>query len=167
MNLRELNQLTPSPLKQTLGNCCGATAWIEGMVAAFPFTTKKELFQKAEEVWNSLPEKDWMEAFEHHPKIGDLSSLQKKFASTAQWAAGEQAAVHQTSEEVLQSLAEGNAKYEATFGYIFIVCATGKSAEEMLRLLQSRLPNDPKDEIKIAAAEQAKITKIRLEKLFQ
>ncbi len=166
MILTGLNQLPPAQLKEALGKCCGASAWVNELAAAFPFNTHDELIKKAEEVWNALPEKDWLEAFKYHPKIGDLSSLQKKFASTAKWASNEQAAVHQTSKEVLQLLAEGNAEYEAKFGYIFIVCATGKSAEEMLQLLQSRLSNHREDEIKIAAAEQARITKLRLEKLF-
>jgi 2-oxo-4-hydroxy-4-carboxy-5-ureidoimidazoline decarboxylase len=107
-----------------------------------------------------------LEAFLHHPKIGSLDALAAKFANTAQWASGEQASVQSASKAVLQALADGNTAYEQKFGYIFIVCATGKSAEEMLALLQARLPNPPKTEIGIAMAEQMKITLIRLEKLL-
>jgi 2-oxo-4-hydroxy-4-carboxy-5-ureidoimidazoline decarboxylase len=166
MQLNELNQLSPSQLKEELTKCCGSSAWVEKMVSFFPFTNKEELFQKAEEAWTILSEKDWLEAFDHHPKIGDVNSLKEKFASTAKWASGEQASVHQASQKTIEKLAEGNRQYEAKFGYIFIVCATGKSADEMLEILLSRLSNEPGTEINIAAAEQAKITLIRLEKLL-
>ena len=109
---------------------------------------------------------DWKEAFAHHPKIGDFESLKKKFASTRGWAEQEQSGSQNASMAVLQALALANQTYENRFGYIFIVCATGKSAEEMLKILESRLNHDPKIEIKIAAQEQDKITKIRLEKLI-
>ena len=111
-------------------------------------------------------ETDWREAFTHHPKIGDVDALREKFASTAAWAAGEQGAVRQASEATLQGLKAGNEAYEQHFGYIFIVCATGKSADEMLALLQARLPHSPAEEIHVAMAEQAKITRLRLEKLL-
>ena len=126
----------------------------------------EELLEKAEEIWYECSEDDWKEAFAHHPKIGDVESLTKKFASTAQWASGEQSGVNTATEESITALAEGNHLYEEKFGYIFIVCATGKSAEEMLTLLRDRLKNNPEKEIKIAAAEQNKITKLRLQKLI-
>lgn len=136
------------------------------MAQRFPFQNQAELFAAAEEIWFKLLPNDWLEAFAHHPKIGDLNSLRAKFASTRQWAEGEQARVSTASEEVLRALAEGNAQYENKFGYIFIVCATGKSAEEMLTILQSRLSNEHATELYLAAVEQSKITKIRLEKLL-
>ncbi len=136
------------------------------MAQRFPFQTKEEVFAAAEEVWFKLLPNDWLEAFAHHPKIGDVESLRAKFASTRQWAEGEQAGVSEASEAVLQALAEGNTEYENKFGYIFIVCATGKTAEEMLAILQSRLLNDHAAELQISAIEQSKITKIRLEKLL-
>ena len=124
------------------------------------------MFAVAGEIWTKLTPDDWKEAFSHHPKIGDIKSLRKKFASTADMAEGEQSGVMQTSERTLQALAEGNNLYEAKFGYIFIVCATGKGAEEMLALLNERLHHYPEEEIAIAAKEQAKITKLRLEKMI-
>jgi 2-oxo-4-hydroxy-4-carboxy-5-ureidoimidazoline decarboxylase len=166
MQLIELNQLSPSQLKEELTKCCGSSAWVEKIASLFPFDTTESLLQQAHDVWNRLTQKDWLEAFQQHPKIGDVNSLTEKFASTAKWASGEQASVHQASQKTIEKLAEGNRQYEAKFGYIFIVCATGKSAEEMLKILLSRLPNEPGMEIKIAAAEQAKITLIRLEKLL-
>ena len=124
------------------------------------------MLSAADEVWFGLKSEDWKEAFAHHPRIGDIKDLRKKFADTAGLAEGEQSGVNQTSEYVLKALAEGNNLYEAKFGYIFIVYATGKSAEEMLATLNARLDNHPADEIKIAAAEQAKITRLRLEKML-
>jgi len=167
MTLDELNRFDDSKLKQELTKCCGSSAWVNKMVACFPLPNKETLFQKADEVWNSLSKEDWLEAFEHHPKIGNIDSLKEKFANTAKWASGEQASVQQASQQTIEQLAEENKQYEDKFGYIFIVCATGKSADEMLSILQSRLPNSAEVEIKIAAAEQAKITTIRLEKLLQ
>ena len=166
MQLSELNQLPQNQLKEQLTKCCGASIWVEKMASLFPFSAKEHLMQKADEVWNSLAKKDWVEAFRHHPKIGDSKSLKEKFDNTAKWAAGEQASVQQASQQTIEALAKGNKEYEDKFGYIFIVCATGKSAEEMLHILKARLPNKPEEEIKIAAAEQAKITRIRLEKLL-
>ncbi|HEX8348843.1 MAG TPA: 2-oxo-4-hydroxy-4-carboxy-5-ureidoimidazoline decarboxylase [Hymenobacter sp.] len=166
MTLPELNQLDKTILADALGKCCGATVWIEDMCQIFPVSDQQTLFDKAREIWYRLSESDWLEAFTHHPKIGDISSLKEKFASTSTWAAGEQGAVKQAPQQVLEALAEGNRAYEEKFGYIFIVCATGKSAEEMLTLLQARLPHEPEQEIKIAMGEQAKITQLRLEKLL-
>jgi 2-oxo-4-hydroxy-4-carboxy-5-ureidoimidazoline decarboxylase len=165
MTLHELNTLPVQQLKDELMKCCGSSAWVNKMLPFFPADDLVELLEDAEEQWWKCSEADWKEAFTHHPKIGDIDSLKKKFASTAQWAAGEQSGAASASPKTIEALAEGNAEYEKKFGYIFIVCATGKSAEEMLALLQERLQNDPKEEIEIAADEQSKITKLRLEKL--
>jgi 2-oxo-4-hydroxy-4-carboxy-5-ureidoimidazoline decarboxylase len=137
------------------------------MMPFVPAEDLVELLEDAEEQWWLCTEADWKEAFEHHPKIGDLESLQKKFEETAEWAENEQGGVNSASPATIKALAESNRSYEAKFGYIFIVCATGKSAEEMLGILQSRLQNDPEEEIKIAADEQNKITKLRIEKLLE
>jgi len=120
----------------------------------------------AEAVWNALSPEDWREAFTHHPRIGDKEALRQRFASTRGWAEAEQAGALAASEDVLDALAAGNRDYEERFGYIFIVCATGKSADEMLALLRARLAHDLEDEIRFAAAEQARITRLRLEKLL-
>lgn len=136
------------------------------MLTAFPVEDLVDLEECAVEKWYECTEEDWKEAFENHPQIGDIDSLKEKFASTAEWAAGEQSGVTESTQEVLQNLAEGNKLYKEKFGYIFIVCATGKSADEMLSMLEERLPNTPEEEIEIAAEEQNKITKIRLEKIF-
>jgi 2-oxo-4-hydroxy-4-carboxy-5-ureidoimidazoline decarboxylase len=167
MTLHDLNTLPKPQLRQELMKCCGSVAWVEKIITFFPIEDLVELLEDAEEQWFKCSPEDWKEAFSHHPKIGDLDSLKKKFASTANWAMGEQSGTSTASEETIQALAKGNTEYEAKFGYIFIVCATGKSAAEMLANLQSRLTNDPKEEIEIAADEQNKITRLRLEKLLE
>jgi len=150
--LDHLNAQPEPEARKALERCCGATRWIGPMVTRRPF-----LNEVAEDI---------LEAFRHHPRIGNLEGLRKKFTTTATWASGEQAGVRQAPEAVLERLAEGNRLYEEKFGHIFIVCATGRSADEMLAILEGRLPNDPEQELRIAAEEQAKITRIRLEKLL-
>ncbi len=166
MTLEKLNTITQPQLKEELLKCCGSTSWVKMMMTYFPEDSMEELLEDAAEMWNECSEDDWKEAFSHHPKIGDVESLTKKFAATAHWASGEQNAVNTASKATIEALAEGNRLYVEKFGYIFIVCATGKSTEEMLALLEERLGNKPEDEIKIAAAEQLKITKLRLQKLI-
>ena len=166
MTLHELNILPKEQLYQELFKCCGSNTWVEKMLPFFPADDMVELINDAEDQWYECSEADWLEAFTHHPKIGDVESLTKKFAATAQWASGEQSTVSTASQQTIQALAKGNDDYEKKFGFIFIVCATGKSAEEMLQLLQARLPNDAAAEIKIAMDEQNKITQLRLQKLL-
>lgn len=127
------------------------------------------MLKAAEETWWQLREHDWLEAFTAHPKIGDVSSLRAKFKGKREesLASVEQSGVAGADDAVLHELAQGNTDYEKRFGYIFIVCATGKTAEQMLEILKTRINNDPQQELKIAADEQRKITQIRLEKLCQ
>jgi 2-oxo-4-hydroxy-4-carboxy-5-ureidoimidazoline decarboxylase len=165
MTLDKLNSLSPRDAVTLFRQCCGSLRWAEEMQTRRPFGNLAQLYAIADEIWNRLSVDDWKEAFSHHPKIGDIEELRKKFAFTAHLAEGEQSGVAGTSEKVFKALSEGNLLYEAKFGYIFIVCATGKSAEEMLSLLNARLNNIPSEEIIIAAGEQAKITRIRLEKI--
>lgn len=167
MTLHELNILPTEQRRAVLFKCCGCSAWVDKMLPFFPADDLVELLEDAEEQWWKCSEDDWKEAFAQHPRIGDIDSLHKKFASTARWAAAEQDGVQSADDTTLQALARGNRQYEEKFGYIFIVCATGKSAGEMLSLLQSRLQNTPEVEIEIAADEQNKITKLRIEKLLE
>lgn len=167
MTIAEYDHLDAAHKKHLLFQCCGSTAWVTKMLQAPPVEDLVDLLETAEENWYSCTQQDWSKAFEHHPKIGDLNSLQKKFATTAHFAASEQSGVETAGDDILQQLANGNTEYENKFGHIFIVCATGKSANEMLSLLKTRLPNTPEEEIKIAADEQLKITKLRLQKLFE
>jgi 2-oxo-4-hydroxy-4-carboxy-5-ureidoimidazoline decarboxylase len=167
MTLHELNTLPPEALRQALFNCCGCAAWVEQVMQFFPVDDIVELLNDAEDTWYQCSESDWLEAFTHHPKIGDIESLKKKFAATAAWAGSEQGAVAAAPEDTLRALAAGNDAYEMKFGFIFIVCATGKSAAEMLALLEARLPNSREEEIRNAMEEQNKITRLRLQKLLE
>ena len=166
MTLAEFNQLPHKQAFDALFACCGSTSWAEKMALNTPFNSIEELKECADNLWAETSENDWLEAFTHHPKIGDIGSLEKKFAATANWASSEQAAVNLANREVLEKLAAGNEAFWQKFGFIFIVCATGKSAGEMLDLLNERLPNERASELRIAAGEQHKITLIRIEKLF-
>jgi 2-oxo-4-hydroxy-4-carboxy-5-ureidoimidazoline decarboxylase len=161
-----LNALSLAEATEALTRCCGAGRWVEGMLARRPFASRAELFRAAEEAWAQLGAEDYFEAFAHHPEIGaNATELRLKFGSTADWASAEQSGAVGASEATLLALQAGNAAYRARFGYSFIVCATGKSAQQMLELLRARLNNTAEAELVIAAAEQAKITHLRLEKL--
>ena len=164
--LSRLNEWPAGETHAELLRCCGASRWADAMTARRPFRDRESLLAAADEIWWGVEESDWREAFAHHPKIGDADGLRARFASTRQWAAAEQGGVRGASEDLLEALAAGNRAYEDRFGFIFIVCASGKTADEMLALLRARLPNDPRDEIRIAAGEQARITRVRLEKLL-
>ena len=165
MTIADYDHLEASEKRFLLTQCCGSQKWVDKMIGLPPAEDLIDLFEDAEEMWYKCNEDDWKEAFTHHPMIGDIDSLRKKF-SNDQFAAKEQASINDSSEKTLQALAEGNHVYQQKFGYIFIVFATGKSAEEMLDLLNSRLNNDPEEEIKVAMEEQNKITQNRLQNLF-
>jgi len=170
-DLNWLNALPTETARQELLKCCGATSWAESLEQHRPFASLAELLREAKEVWSSMDESDWLEAFRSHPKIGE-----KKAAATGaadlvatqsqQWSAEEQQGVVRAGEEAVEKLARLNRAYEEKFGFIFIVCATGKSTDEILALLETRLENEPAAELRIAAAEQAKITDLRLRKLL-
>jgi 2-oxo-4-hydroxy-4-carboxy-5-ureidoimidazoline decarboxylase len=146
-----------------LTRCCGASRWVAGMLARRPFGDDEALHASAAQVWADMDRADILEAFDHHPRIGaDLDSLRQKFASTATISAREQAGAMRASERELERLRDGNLAYEARYGHIFIVCASGKNAAQMTEILESRLQNDPAEELRIAAAEQAQITRLRL-----
>lgn len=166
MTIDDLDDLSEDMARAELRRCCGSELWVRGMLARRPWGSKAGLLAAADSAWTPTKEADWLEAFSHHPRIGGKDALREKFAATKDWSRGEQSAVSAADEATLDALARGNADYEAKFGFIFIVCATGKTAAEMLALLDARLPNDRRTELLNAAHEQAKITKIRLEKLL-
>lgn len=163
--LERINTLHAEEARAAFASCCGSRAWVEGMVAGRPYADVERLLDRAAEAWWSLGPGDWREAFAHHPRIGDMESLRRRFAGAAD-PAREQASVAAAGEETLAALAAGNRAYEERFGYIFIVRASGRSADEMLAALRARLKNDPADEIRIAAAQQLEITRLRLERLL-
>ncbi|WP_026180046.1 2-oxo-4-hydroxy-4-carboxy-5-ureidoimidazoline decarboxylase [Hahella ganghwensis] len=165
--LEAFNQTEELEAIAQMESCCTAMSWCRGMVEGRPYASIDELVKAADEIWATMQEADILEAFSGHPKIGDVNSLRAKYAHTAGLAGAEQGAVKQAPEDVLQALKSANDQYEAQNGFIFIVCATGKSAEEMLEILRARLINDRDTELKIGAGEQSKITEIRLRKLFE
>lgn len=166
MTLDELNNLSSSDATHAFAESCASRNWVRQMVAARPFANIEDLLNVSDRLWLGLSEADFLEAFEAHPQIGNVDSLRAKYAGTKTLAAGEQSSVAVASEKTLQDLADGNRVYLEKFGFIFIVFATGKSAEQMLSLLRERLPNDRQAEIKNAAEEQRKITVLRLRKLL-
>ncbi len=164
MILEELNKLPAEDANHTFMQCCTSSTWVKKMVAARPFIDAQEMKKAADNAWLGLSVSDYLEAFEGHPKIGDVSSLRAKYANTKELAGNEQGLVKEANDEVLQVLSQGNSDYEAKFGFIFIVCATGKSAKEMSDLLQARLPNNKAQELINAAEEQRKIFQLRIDK---
>ena len=160
------NDLSEPAAAALLLQSCGASRWVQKMVEGRPYADLTALRNAAQTTWEAMERQDILEAFDHHPRIGaDIQALRKKFKSTAALSESEQASVADASEQTLLALRDGNKKYEDRYGHIFIVCATGKSAQEMLELLQARMDNAPEQELQIAAAEQAKITQIRLENI--
>lgn len=145
-----------------LALCCGAARWVERMVARRPFGSRDAALSAADDVWFALGPDDWREAFTHHPRIGDVEALRQRYPATGHLSEREQAGLRGSRDDVLAELMARNRAYEDRFGFIFIVCATGRTAPEMLELLRARLTNDPETEIRIAAGEQARITALRL-----
>lgn len=166
MALAELNRLLPSEAYARFLQCCGSHRWATAMAEARPFETNEGLLQKARDLWFGLGPADWLEAFAAHPRIGDLNSLPASHADTATMASSEQAGAGMTDDRTLAALREGNAACERRFGYLYIVCATGKTADQMLANLRKRLTHTPDTELRVAATEQAAITRLRLEKLL-
>jgi 2-oxo-4-hydroxy-4-carboxy-5-ureidoimidazoline decarboxylase len=161
-----LDALPREEARQALLRCCGSRRWALGMLERRPFGSEVALVHAAELVWESLAPGDYLEAFAEHPPIGgDLGALQAKFAATAAWSSAEQAGVALADEQTLAALAAANRAYRERFGFTFIVCASGKSAREMLGALERRLDNERPTEFLVAAREQAKITWLRLQKL--
>lgn len=165
--LNLFNALPSQEAQNELLKCCGSKRWAQQMELRRPFAAVEELIQSAEKIWWSLDSDDWLEAFRSHPKIGEKKAAQQTSAAAVAWSGREQAGVSQASDAAMKLLAELNHRYEEKFGFIYIVCATGKSSEELLEILRRRLPNDPDRELRTAAAEQAQITKLRLSKLIE
>lgn len=162
-----LNALTQVAAANELLKCCGSKRWANRMVSDMPFYNLHQLFSKADSVWWSLEEKDWLEAFSSHPKIGEQKAAHGQSSESARWSEQEQAGTQAAAQEMLVELRTLNHAYEERFGFIFIVCATGKTTEEILALIKERLLNDYATELRIAAEEQRRITHLRLRKLLE
>jgi len=168
ITLNILNSLSEKEAYTHLEKCCVSKAWISNMVESRPFSSEEDVIKKAASIWyNDCSLDDFKEAFTGHPKIGDVESLKEKFANTKEWANNEQAKVAEANTSTIEALAKSNKAYKDKFGYIFIVSASGKSAEEMLAIINERLHFNKEDEIYIAMNEQHKITVIRLDKLIE
>ena len=160
-----LNALSEPALQAVLLTCCGSYKWVHTMIKSRPYDSLYSLQKKSEHAFDKLKPEDWLEAFRAHPRIGEKKAAQATGHQAASWAAGEQARMADADEKTLESIARVNAEYEKKFGFIYIVCATGKSSVELLRIAEDRLKNQLDDELLRAAEEQRKITALRLEKL--
>jgi len=167
MTLDHFNQFSADQAEAEFLKCCGSKRWARAMIEARPFENKDELLHKADRVWWSLDSADWLEAFRAHPKIGEKKAPATQSEQAQSWSEQEQSETQNAAAGTMAALAEGNREYEQRFGFIFIVCATGKSSEEMLAILNYRLSNDGDTEIRTAAEEQRKITRLRLERLLK
>lgn len=161
---RTLDEAPATEARVWLRRCCGSSRWVEGMLARRPFGSNVALLGAARVVWNALDENDWREAFAHHPQIGERNHAAAP-ADTREWSQREQAGVADAPADIRRALDEGNREYALRFGYIFIICATGRPAESMLTELRRRLQHDAATEIQVAAEEQARITALRLQAL--
>jgi allantoicase len=166
-SLERFNRQPRQRVLRALLDCCGSRNWAQEVASNRPFTSEAELFAFADKTWAALPREDWLEAFLHHPPIGGTKAKARQSAAASRWSAKEQSFAQKAAPEVLQDLATQNRAYTDKFGYVFLICATGKSSEEIMNALRQRLPNEPAAELRIAAEEQRKITRLRLEKLLE
>jgi OHCU decarboxylase len=172
MRLADLNALDDEGAVRELLRCCGSSRWARMMAAARPFASVAAIERASDVCWQAMAPSDVLEAFAAHPQIGaggaGTAGGTREAArdGAPQWSAGEQSGARDAGDDVRERLAAGNRAYEARFGYIFIICATGRSAEEMLASLERRLRNMPAEELRIAAEEQRTITRLRLTKLL-
>jgi OHCU decarboxylase len=188
MTLEDLNGLPTGPADAAFRRCCGSARWAAQMTARRAFRSEAELLEAADQIWIALEPKDWLEAFAAHPRIGSGGLAGEPSGAGGErprparpfddaqgrlepgegrgWAEQEQSGMQSADAITRERLAQANREYENRFGYIFIVCATGKSADEMLALLEQRLHNAPDRELAIAAVEQSRIARSRLQKLL-
>ncbi|MFT6990446.1 MAG: 2-oxo-4-hydroxy-4-carboxy-5-ureidoimidazoline decarboxylase [Paraglaciecola sp.] len=164
LSLQALNSLNSIDAEQWFSQCCAAPKWFKGLTQARPFSDYDAVVESANKIWQQCSTPDFLTAFEAHPMIGDVNSLRKKYAATKNMASNEQQGAADADEKTLHDLASANHEYLNTHGFIFIICASGLSAETMLQALNLRLNNDTATEIVLAATEQIKITLLRLEK---
>ena len=166
LTLARLNALPAAEAAEQLRACCGSSRWVEAMLARRPFVSMDYLLAAAADAWQATGPKDWDEAFAHHPRIGERQAAAPVSAIARAWSAGEQATAVGGGAEVRAALAEANAAYERRFGRIYLVCAAGRSAEDLLADIAARMRNDPEREREVAAEEQRKITRLRLTTLI-
>ena len=165
--LQRWNTLSADEAVHEILQCCGSKAWARGVSDRRPFVDEAALLAASDKTWQNLDESDWMEAFQSHPRIGESGAPKAATSQSAAWSSQEQQKVNVADDAVKAALEEGNREYERRFRRIFIVCATGRSADEMLEVLRRRLRNDEKTELHQSAEQQRQITHIRLKKWLQ
>jgi OHCU decarboxylase len=166
LTLTQLNALPPPEAAEQLRACCGSSRWVEAMLARRPFASVEQLFAAAEAAWRTTGPEDWDEAFAHHPRIGERQAAAPVSATAQAWSAGEQGTAASSGATARAALAEANTAYEQRFGRIYLVCAAGRTAEELLADISARMRNDPERERAVAVEEQRKITRLRLGSLI-
>jgi 2-oxo-4-hydroxy-4-carboxy-5-ureidoimidazoline decarboxylase len=162
--IEDWNAMTAAAASEAVLPCCGSQAWANGLALRRPLSTLPELLAASDAAWWSLSEADWQQAFDSHPRIGEQHAIKLATDTSLAWSAGEQQAADLSDADAKVKLAEGNRAYEATFGRIFIVCATGKSAQEMLAILSRRMGSTAEAELHETSEQQREITHIRLRK---
>lgn len=166
MTIADFDNLGIAEKKRLLAECCNSTSWIKKMIGIFPVQDLVDLLEYAEEEWYECNPAEWLEAFQNHIRIGDVDAIEKNTTINTDWVKNEQAVFFNASPAVLKSLEKENELYEETFGYNFIVFTKGKSINEIIADLSTRLENNPDDELRISAGEQNKIMQLRLQQLF-
>lgn len=166
MTVEQLNLEPSGAAAEALFGCCGSPSWVNAMLKKRPFQSAEQLHEAADLAFEMLDRADWMQAFSAHPKLGDLESLKMRFTGNKHWSKGEQAGVQDADLPTLEALAKGNTRYEERFGYIFILCASGLSALQMLTSLNDRLNHSAEQELIIASGQQRLITHLRIDKLL-
>jgi allantoicase len=164
--VQRFNELSAVQARKALLDCCAANKWVEQMLKQRPFPDLAYVLDTADKTWAALDRKDWLEAFRHHPPIGQERAAKTQSLTASRWSAMEQSAAQQAAPEALAALATANQAYQAKFGHVFLICATGKSSDEILAALRQRLRSDAEAELLLAAEEQRKITRLRLERLL-
>jgi allantoicase len=164
--IERFNQDSIAHVRKALFDCCGSKKWVEQILARRPFQSAEQLFDASDKIWASLSRREWLAAFRHHPPIGAAQAKGKQSETARRWSASEQSVAQKASPETLAVLTAANQAYQAAFGYVFLISAQGKTSEEILKNLQQRLSNNPEVELRNAAEEQRKITRLRLEKLL-
>jgi 2-oxo-4-hydroxy-4-carboxy-5-ureidoimidazoline decarboxylase len=166
LTLAQLNTLSPMEAAEQLRACCGSSRWVEAMLARRPFPSLEQLLSDADEAWRATRPEDWDEAFAHHPRIGERQPAAPVSTTAQAWSSGEQGAAARSGPAARTALADANAAYEKKFGRIYLVCAAGRSAEQLLADISARMRNDPERERAVAVEEQRKITRLRLKHLI-
>jgi 2-oxo-4-hydroxy-4-carboxy-5-ureidoimidazoline decarboxylase len=166
MKVADFNRLPDEEAGALLAHCCGATRWVDGMLVGRPYHSLAEVVARAGQVWRGTGPADWAEAFSHHPRIGESRTEAPVGPAARRWSAAEQTGVAAADAMARRALAEANREYEQRFGWIYIVCASGRGPEELLENIRGRMANAPEQELAIAAGEQERITRQRLGRLF-